>query len=119
MKSKTELLFSYGTLQLNKVQFETYGRKLVGIKDKLISYRLSEVEIKSQEVILRSESKSHPIAVKTNNIDNVIEGHIYEITQKELEATDKYQVKHYIRILEKFQSGKKAWIYVAKSCKQK
>lgn len=112
MDSKAELLFSYGTLQLEKVQIETYGRILTGAKDILIGYHLREIEIKNQEVISKSDLKFHPIAIKTNEIDNFIEGHIYEITQKELEKTDQYEVKNYKRILEKFQSGKKAWVYV-------
>ncbi|TXN38316.1 gamma-glutamylcyclotransferase [Flagellimonas hymeniacidonis] len=114
MKPKTELLFSYGTLQMEKVQLETYGRKLTGTKDALSGYSLGEIEIKNQEVLLKSNLKFHPIAIKTNNIDNRVKGHVYEITQEELMETDKYEVGNYKRVLEKFQSGKKAWVYVAK-----
>nr|WP_299169530.1 gamma-glutamylcyclotransferase family protein [uncultured Allomuricauda sp.] len=113
MKPKTELLFSYGTLQMEKVQLETYGRKLMGTKDALSGYSLGEVEIKNQEVLLKSNLKFHPIAIKTNDIYNLVEGHVYEITEEELQETDKYEVGNYKRVLEKFQSGKKAWIYVA------
>lgn len=33
MQATTELLFSYGTLQLESVQLATFGRKLVGAAD--------------------------------------------------------------------------------------
>lgn len=115
MDSKNELMFSYGTLQLEKVQLETYGRKLAGTKEALIGYKLSELEIDDQEVVSKSSLRFHPIAFKTNNKDDSIEGHIYEMTQREVEETDKYEVKDYARVLEKFQSGKKAWVYVARN----
>jgi len=45
-----EKLFSYGTLQMESVQKETFGRELNGIKDSLIGYVLSEVKIKDPAV---------------------------------------------------------------------
>jgi hypothetical protein len=39
---------------------------------------------------------------------------LFEITDKELIETDKYEVKYH-RILETFDSGKRAWVYVAKN----
>jgi hypothetical protein len=41
MTNETVLLFSYGTLQSATVQLETFGRELVGYKDKLLNYRLA------------------------------------------------------------------------------
>ena len=38
-------LFSYGTLQLDQVQLENYGRKLKGNKDLLKGYRIEDLEI--------------------------------------------------------------------------
>jgi hypothetical protein len=35
----------YGTLQSSTVQLETFGRELVGYKDKLLNYRLAMLEI--------------------------------------------------------------------------
>ena len=39
-----EKLFSYGTLQMEHVQQETFGRKLHGVKDTLAGYTLSTVK---------------------------------------------------------------------------
>lgn len=46
-----EKLFSHGTLQMDKVQQETFGRLLTGNKDTLIGYVLSEVRITDPAVI--------------------------------------------------------------------
>ena len=59
-----ELLFSYGTLQLEKVQLETFNRVLIGSNDILVNYQLDQLEIKDKNVLLKSEQQYHPIAVK-------------------------------------------------------
>lgn len=111
-KQKRQLLFSYGTLQLEKVQLETYGRKLNGVPDKLLAYKLENLKIKDKSVVEKSEQEFHPIAIKTENKDDLIEGFIFEITTEELFNTDKYEVKDYKRVLETFASGKQAWVYI-------
>ncbi|WP_086030411.1 AAA family ATPase [Tenacibaculum holothuriorum] len=114
-KSKTtHLLFSYGTLQLEKVQKETYGRLLHGKEDILKNYTVQNLEINNKEVLDRSGQKFHPIAIKTNQSKDKITGTIFEISEQELIETDKYEVDAYQRVLETFVSGKKAWIYIAK-----
>ena len=40
-----EQLFTYGTLQLEEVQLETFGRRLEGRPDDLIGYRLVKITI--------------------------------------------------------------------------
>ena len=41
-----ELLFTYGTLQLEEVQLQTFGRKLEGKPDALVGYRLVMTKIR-------------------------------------------------------------------------
>ncbi len=108
-------LFSYGTLQLEKVQKETYGRILSGDKDTLRKYKLEALKITNVSVLTKSGQSFHPIAIKTNDSEDCIEGFIFEITEQELFETDKYEVNDYKRVLETFVSGKKAWIYIAKN----
>ena len=43
----TELLFSYGTLQLESVQLSTFGRALTGTADALPEYRRVAVVLRS------------------------------------------------------------------------
>lgn len=111
---KTHNLFSYGTLQQDNVQLENYGRILQGEKDVLHGYKLGEVEITDAEVLQKSEKQFHPIAIKTNNPKDTIEGTIFQITEEELIQSDAYEVDDYVRVSETFASGKTAWIYVEK-----
>ena len=107
-----QYLFSYGTLQLENVQKETYGRILSGNIDILKNYKIEQLEISDTNVFAKSGQKFHPIAIKTDNPNDKIEGTIFEITKDELWETDKYEVFDYERILETFVSGKEAWIYI-------
>lgn len=107
-------LFSYGTLQLKQVQLENYGRKLKGSSDFLNGYRIEDLKITDIEVIRKSGKHIHPVAVRSGNKNDVIKGMIFEITEEELQATDKYEVSDYVRVMEKFESGKEAWIYIGK-----
>lgn len=117
MNIKKHRLFSYGTLQLEKVQIENYGRLLEGKKDTLFGYKLDKLKITDTEVLKKSGEEFHPIAVKTSSPNDVIEGTVFEITEDELIETDKYEVNDYQRVSETFESGEKAWIYISKSDK--
>ncbi|TCC97378.1 gamma-glutamylcyclotransferase family protein [Pedobacter psychroterrae] len=107
-----EYLFSYGTLQKDKVQLETFGRLLKGEKDVLTGYTLSSVEITDAEVLAASEQQFHLIAIPTEADTDTIEGVIFEITMEELLAADEYEAEDYKRVKEKFKSGNEAWVYV-------
>ena len=115
MNETKHLLFSYGTLQLEKVQLENYGRLLIGEPDRLIGYKIEKLQITDLTVIAKSKLEYHPIALKSENERDFIEGMLFEITHEELLETDKYEVSQYHRILETFESRKSAWVYVAKS----
>jgi gamma-glutamylcyclotransferase (GGCT)/AIG2-like uncharacterized protein YtfP len=106
-------LFSYGTLQLEKVQLETFGRELRGKQDTLKGYQLKDLVIMDKLVIEKSGKEIHPVAMKSKNPDDKITGVIFELSEQELNESDKYEVSDYKRILETFESGNKAWIYVA------
>ena len=107
-----EKLFSYGTLQMEHVQTETFGRKLNGQKDALIGYTLSEVKIKDESVIKTSGTDIHPILKFTGNDSDVVEGTVFEITSSELNQADEYEVEEYMRVAGNFKSGNTAWAYV-------
>ena len=115
MKETIHLLFSYGTLQLEIVQQENYGRLLIGEADRLTSYKIEKIQITDSDVLAKSQLEYHPIAIKSEDDGDFIEGMLFEITDKELIETDKYEVSQYHRILETFDSGKRAWVYVAKN----
>lgn len=107
-----KLLFSYGTLQNTPVQLETFGRELTGSEDQLLGYKLEMVEIKDQSVVALSGKIHHPIAVASQDKNDFVSGVIFEITPKELEQSDLYEVRDYKRVTGEFKSGQKAWVYV-------
>lgn len=107
-----ENLFSYGTLQLESVQLETFGRKLTGKADALVGYTVGMIEIKDEEVIAASGATHHPIVRYTGNPADVVPGVLYQITETELANADEYEAEDYKRVLVELQSGDKGWLYV-------
>lgn len=106
------LLFSYGTLQLEKVQIQSFGRLLKGEVDVLEGYKIEQLLIKDQDVLAKSQKEFHPIAIQSDQKSDKIEGMIFEISEEELARADEYEVDDYQRIECNFKSGKRAWVYV-------
>lgn len=109
-----QLLFSYGTLQIEKVQEDTFGRLLQGISDTLSGYKLEYITITDAAVLGRSNTAQHPILVETGNTVDTIAGMVFEVTEAELAQADDYEVDDYKRISVLLNSGTKAWVYVKK-----
>lgn len=107
-------LFSYGTLQKDQVQIETFGRILAGEKDVLSGYKLEMLEITDPEVLRKSNQKYHPILVFSGNVEDEVEGVLFEVTDEEILQADEYEVDEYKRIETVFKSGKEGFIYVGK-----
>ena len=106
-------LFSYGTLQKEKVQLELFGRLLKGNADQLPGFKLSTVEIKDESVLQKSDQQFHPIAVETKNEQDSIPGMVFEITPEELAMADSYETSDYKRVEVLLQSGKQALVYIS------
>tara|TARA_B100001123_G_C15321528_1_gene1028097 strand:+ start:1219 stop:1551 length:333 start_codon:yes stop_codon:yes gene_type:complete len=107
-----EKLFSYGTLQQEKVQLDTFGRLLEGKRDVLQEYCISEVRIKDKSVIKLSGKEIHPVLIFTGDIKDEVEGTVFRINSSELLMADKYEVDDYSRIEAILKSETRAWIYV-------
>lgn len=103
-------LFSYGTLQLPEVQLATYGRLLEGHPAALPGYALKTIQISSDDVADISGRSVHPIVVRTPDAEGVA-GMVFEITQAELDATDRYETEQYARVWVELESGEFAWVY--------
>ncbi len=108
-----ENLFSYGTLQKDKVQLELFRRLLNGNKDILKGYKLSSIEIKDESFLSKGEQKYQLIAMLSKDNTDTIEGTVFEISEEELLLSDKYEPDNYKRVKVVLQSGKEAWIYTA------
>lgn len=109
----TEKLFSYGTLQYEKVQISTFGRKLNGVSDVLAGYRLETIKINVSSVVDTSGAAVHPILRHTGNTEDEVTGIVFDITSKELQQADSYEVADYKRIRVKLHSDTQAWVYVS------
>lgn len=99
-----EKIFSYGTLQKDSVQVATFGRALIGTKDKLVGYLLTE----SSNSRLQQSSLTY-----TGDEGDIVEGTLFEVSNLELCKADDYSVvDDCIRVKEDVISGQKAWVYV-------
>ena len=108
----TELVFSYGTLQLESVQLATFGRTLAGTADELPGFAQSMVKIDDPEVVAMSGKPHHPIVAFTGRDADTVTGTVFRITPEELQNADTYEVSAYKRIAVKLRSGARAWVYV-------
>ena len=108
----TELLFSYGTLQLDAVQMATFGRQLTGTRDALQGFELVSLKIEDQTVIAISGKAHHTMARFTGRASDVISGTVFAVTPVEIHNADKYEVPAVKRVAVVLQSGVRAWVYV-------
>jgi gamma-glutamylcyclotransferase (GGCT)/AIG2-like uncharacterized protein YtfP len=105
-------LFSYGTLQLPRVQRATFGRVLNGQPDALVGFKQEMVEITDPDVLAKSGARFHPIVMRSGDANDRVEGAVFEITAEELAAADAYEVDDYERVEAELASGLRAWVYV-------
>lgn len=107
-----ELLFSYGTLQLEAVQLQTFGRRLLGRADRLPGYRQGLLEITDASVVAVSGKTHHPIVVYSGEPADGVNGMVFELTAEELAQADAYEVADYHRDRVTLASGLQAWVYL-------
>jgi hypothetical protein len=105
-------LFSYGTLRQENVQQATFGRLLQGRPDSLPGFVLVPLPIDDAYVVETSGLAVHSIARPTDDPGDLIPGILFEITQRELEAADRYEVSDVKRIEAVLASGAIAHVYV-------
>lgn len=109
----TELLFSYGTLQLESVQRASFGRVLPMAPDSLPGFRVETVRITDEQVLATSGLAEHPMLVYTGVPGDVVNGAVLQLTVDEVRAADAYEVDDYHRIAVTLTSGATAWVYVS------
>jgi hypothetical protein len=112
LMSRPIRLFSYGTLQLETVQLETFGRPLAGAADALPGCSRAMVRITDPAVIAASGADHHPIVAASGDPGDRVEGMVFEITAEELAAADTYEVSDYKRVEVVLASGLAAWVYI-------
>lgn len=109
----TVLLFSYGTLQKKDVQIAHFGRELNGRQDALPGYARRMVAVTDPKVVALTGESVHATAEPASNPEDAVCGVVFEITEQELAAADKYEeAASYRRISATLRSGDRAWVYV-------
>ena len=108
-----ELLFSYGTLQQENVQLANFGRQLSGYKDSLPLYKVDQLRITDQRVLLESGKAFHPILRYTGISSDEVAGTVFELSREEITRADDYEVDDYQRVRAVLKSGRSCWIYAA------
>jgi gamma-glutamylcyclotransferase (GGCT)/AIG2-like uncharacterized protein YtfP len=107
------LIFSYGTLQQEDVQLATFGRLPHGQRDELLGCEPSLIRIEDPEVVAASGRTHHANVTFNGRDDSRVSGMVFEITDAELAAADRYEeLAAYKRIAATLASGKQAWVYV-------
>ena len=107
-----EKLFSYGTLRLEEVQLETFGRKLESKPDALPGYKLVAITITDEDFVAKSGTANHRNLEFTGITSDVVEGVVLKVTQNELEQADAYEPEGYVRVRAQLGSGIDAWIFL-------
>lgn len=106
-------LFSYGTLQNTEVQLRLFGRLLNGTKVILKGYKLCQIEINDELFLAQGDGKFQMTLIPSKDVNNLIEGTIFELSESELLSADSYEPDNYKRIEIELESGKRVWIYTA------
>lgn len=109
------LLFSYGTLQEEKVQRELFGRSLKGRKDELLGFERLTIQVADPEFARTSGKAEHAILKPTSSPSARVAGMALEVTDQELVIADRYEPAEYRRVEASLASGGFAWVYVAAS----
>lgn len=100
----THHLFTYGTLQEKEVQLGVFSRLLGGYDDMLHGHKISDIKV----------AGLYPTLEHTSNSNDQIPGKVYVLTDEELKKADVYEGEAYKRIEVVLNSGKKAWVYLAR-----
>jgi len=104
-------VFSYGTLQMPRVQRELFGRLVKMADDTLPGYETVAIEIDHPDVIEFSGSATH-LGLVPGAATARIAGKLLHVTQADFPALDAYEGDEYRRIEVTLESGTRAWVYV-------
>ena len=107
------LIFSYGSLQEERVQLSTFGRLLDGSKDEALGFDLSTATVDDPKAVALSGRNTHANLVVASEPDRGVAGTVFEITTDELASVDEYEALFsYRRVEAALASGRRAWVYV-------
>jgi Gamma-glutamyl cyclotransferase, AIG2-like len=102
-----EKLFTYGTLQSRSVQFSIYRRVVECHSDAISGYCIRTVTVRSW----KHAGVKGNVQKTIERGDGEIDGTVLLLTPEELQRTDDYEPKGYVRIKVPIKSGGEAWVY--------
>lgn len=92
----------------------TYGRRLQGTTDSLVGYTQTSQEIEDPQRAAAHCRTHYANVVVATDPASTVEGTVFEITDEELLATDRYEaLDNYARVETVLKSGTPAWLYVS------
>ena len=106
------LLFSYGMLQQQAVQLNTFGRTLQGQRDQLCGFEMTTVRIADDRFAASSGKAEHLIVRPTGAMGDRVDGIVFEVTEDELSRADLFEPTEYKRVTVTLASGATAWVYI-------
>src|SRR5436305_11913843 len=84
-------LFSYGTLQRKSVQLANFGRELTGREDALPGYVRGRTPITDPNEAAMIGDSHYDNVEPSSNPEDAVTGTVFEVTEEELAAADKYE----------------------------
>lgn len=108
-------IFSYGTFGQPEVQRAIFQRELGGDDDCLTGFRIGTVKISDPNVVALSGSAEHPGLIRSEDSQEQVRGTALAVTEDELAAADAYETADYVRQTVILESGKTAFVYLARA----
>ena len=111
-----QLLFSYGSLQRDRVQLSVFARRLTGVVDRLPGYRAIQVPIGDPQRTAFHNATYYTNVVPADTATDHVPGTVLELTDQELVLVDEFErLDGYGRIQVRMASGRLAWLFVSGS----
>lgn len=105
--NETSLLFSFGTLTLEAVQWQLFGAQVLGEAAVLAGHDVVEVQILAPDVVGLSGSAVHRGLSRREGAS--VQGKVLELTAEQLAAADADEVDAYVRRRVRLTDGRGAW----------
>jgi gamma-glutamylcyclotransferase (GGCT)/AIG2-like uncharacterized protein YtfP len=102
-------LFAYGTLQREDIQLDLFQRTLEGEPDSLAGYAKTAINLDTGN----GQYAQYPVIYPTGDLNDVVEGTRYQVSEDELQKADEYEGESYRRAEVILGSAKLVWVYVA------
>jgi len=108
------LIFSYGSLQEEAVQLAVYGRALRGIRDALVGWVRTLIEVPKWHKAAAQGTTHYANLERSQSSSDIVEGTVLEVSDAELAVSDGYEDDAgYQRLMITLASGRSAWVYVS------